>query len=95
MTTPKLACLVLAAGKGTRMRSDRPKVLHPLAGRPMVAHVLDALAPLDPDRVAVVVGPGMDAVAAAVAPHRTVVQERQLGTGDAVRAARPVLEDFD
>ncbi|HET8727854.1 MAG TPA: bifunctional UDP-N-acetylglucosamine diphosphorylase/glucosamine-1-phosphate N-acetyltransferase GlmU [Alphaproteobacteria bacterium] len=95
MTNPKLACLVLAAGKGTRMKSKLPKVLHPVAGRPMVRHVLDAVAPLDPDRIAVVVGPGMEAVAAAVAPHPTVVQERQLGTGDAVRAARPILDGFD
>ncbi len=95
MTSSKLACIILAAGKGTRMKSDLPKVLHPLAGRPMVRHVLEAVAPLKPDLVIVVVGPGMEAVAAAVAPHRTVIQERQLGTGDAVRAARPFLEGFD
>lgn len=98
MTRPPakpLACIVLAAGKGTRMKSDLPKVLHPVAGKPMVRHVLDAAAPLAPERVVVVVGPGMEAVAGAVAPHPAVVQERQLGTADAVLAARPALEGFE
>jgi bifunctional UDP-N-acetylglucosamine pyrophosphorylase / glucosamine-1-phosphate N-acetyltransferase len=80
-----LACIVLAAGKGTRMTSDRPKVLHRIANRSMVGHVLAAAAEL---------GPGMDNVAAEVAPHPVAVQVDQRGTGDAVMAARPVLEDF-
>jgi bifunctional UDP-N-acetylglucosamine pyrophosphorylase/glucosamine-1-phosphate N-acetyltransferase len=89
-----LACIVLAAGKGTRMRSDLPKVLHRVAGLPMVRHALDAAGALSPERVVVVVGPGMERVAREVAPHPTAVQERQLGTADAVRAARPALEGF-
>ncbi|HYD70817.1 bifunctional UDP-N-acetylglucosamine diphosphorylase/glucosamine-1-phosphate N-acetyltransferase GlmU [Azospirillum sp.] len=90
-----LACVILAAGKGTRMKSDLPKVLHRVAGRPMVGHVLAAVAELDPDHVVVVVGPGMDDVAAAVAPYPTAVQEQQRGTADAVRAAFGLLEGFN
>ena len=94
MTDPSLAAVVLAAGKGTRMHSDRPKVLHRVANRPMVLHVTAALAGLDPARIVVVVGQDMDAVAAAVAPHPTVVQDEPLGTGHAVLVARDALADF-
>jgi bifunctional UDP-N-acetylglucosamine pyrophosphorylase / glucosamine-1-phosphate N-acetyltransferase len=87
--------VLLAAGKGTRMRSDRPKVLHPLAGRPMLAHVLGTAAALAPERVVAVLAPGMDAVAAEVdrAPLPAVIvhQEPQLGTGHALLAARAHL----
>ncbi|MDJ0950374.1 MAG: bifunctional UDP-N-acetylglucosamine diphosphorylase/glucosamine-1-phosphate N-acetyltransferase GlmU [Alphaproteobacteria bacterium] len=89
------AAVILAAGKGTRMRSDLPKVLHPLAGQPMIGHVLAALGPLELGRTVVVVGPDMDDVAAAVAPHPTVVQPGQNGTGDAVKAARAALAGAD
>ncbi|MDE1146425.1 MAG: bifunctional UDP-N-acetylglucosamine diphosphorylase/glucosamine-1-phosphate N-acetyltransferase GlmU [Azospirillaceae bacterium] len=98
VSTPKsnaLACIVLAAGKGTRMKSDLPKVLHAIANEPMLAHVLRAAAALSPDRVIVVVGPGQEAVAKAAAPHASVLQANQLGTGDAVKAARAALGDFD
>lgn len=94
MTSRPLACIVLAAGKGTRMKSALPKVLHPIGGMPMLGHVLAAAAALGPERIVVVVGPGMDDVAKAASPHPTVVQQRQAGTGDAVAAARPLLEDF-
>jgi len=96
MTTDKLTVVVLAAGQGTRLKSARPKVLHEVAGKAMLDHVLDAVATLDPERIVVVLGPGMEAVAEAVRArgdnHRTVVQERRLGTGDAVASARPALE---
>jgi bifunctional UDP-N-acetylglucosamine pyrophosphorylase/glucosamine-1-phosphate N-acetyltransferase len=95
MTDRPLACVVLAAGKGTRMKSDLPKVLHPVAGQPMVRHVLAAAAALAPQRTVVVVGPGMDNVAAAVAPHPVAVQTEQRGTADAVRAALGALDGFD
>jgi bifunctional UDP-N-acetylglucosamine pyrophosphorylase/glucosamine-1-phosphate N-acetyltransferase len=94
MTDSRLAAVVLAAGKGIRMLSERPKVLHPVANRPMVAHVLQALSSLLPGRVVVVVGPAMESVAAAVAPHPTVVQAEPLGTGHAVLAARQALAGF-
>jgi bifunctional UDP-N-acetylglucosamine pyrophosphorylase / glucosamine-1-phosphate N-acetyltransferase len=94
MTDPRLAVLVLAAGQGTRMKSALPKVLHPIANRPMIAHVLAAAAALQPARVIVVIAPGMEAVAQAVAPAETVVQVAARGTGHAVAAARPALEGF-
>ena len=84
----QLTVVILAAGQGKRMYSDRPKVLHPLAGRPLVQHVVDAAAALDPAETIVVVGHGADQVRAGLAdaPVRLAEQARQLGTGDAVAA---------
>jgi bifunctional UDP-N-acetylglucosamine pyrophosphorylase/glucosamine-1-phosphate N-acetyltransferase len=95
MADRPLAVVVLAAGKGTRMRSDLPKVLHKIAGRPMVGHVIAVAEGLGADPIIVVIAPGMDDVAKAVAPHVTAVQSEQRGTGDAVKAARPQLSGFD
>jgi bifunctional UDP-N-acetylglucosamine pyrophosphorylase/glucosamine-1-phosphate N-acetyltransferase len=84
------AVAILAAGKGTRMRSDLPKVLHELAGRPLVDHVIDlALGLARPHDIVVVVGHGADAVGAHVRDRGVgaVLQEPQLGTGDALRVA--------
>lgn len=86
-----IAVVVLAAGAGTRMKSALPKVLHPLANRPMLRHVLDNVAALKPARVVGVVAPGARDVVAAFAPHATVVQKKPLGTGDAARAALGAL----
>ncbi len=91
--------IVLAAGEGTRMHSVIPKVLHPLAGRPLVEHVVRAAAGLAPEHLIVVIGHGRDAVdthlrtvAAALGREvRTAVQAQQHGTGDAVRAALGTL----
>ncbi len=102
MTSDKLAVVILAAGQGTRLESARPKVLHEVAGKSMLDHVLDAAATLAPERIVVVLGPGMEAVAEAArargdnlqTPVRTVVQERRLGTGDAVASARPALAGY-
>lgn len=94
MANSQLAVIVLAAGMGTRMKSDLPKVMHPLAGRPMVQHLMETVSGLNPDKVVVVVGPGMDQVARAVAPAQTVVQTERLGTGHAVMQAHAALEDF-
>ncbi len=92
MAEAKTAAVVLAAGKGTRMRSARPKVLHPLAGRSMIAHVLASVAPLGCTPIVVVLAPGMEAVASEVAPHATVLQDPPLGTGHAVLAAKVALD---
>ncbi len=90
-----LACIVMAGGKGTRMRSATPKVLHPIWGRPLVGWVLAAVRDAGAERVVVVVPPdAADAVGAAVGDAETVVQEAQLGTGDAVRVAMPALAGF-
>lgn len=86
--------VILAAGMGKRMRSALPKVLHPLAGEPLLAHVLDTARALAPSRLVVVVGHGADEVRAAVgAPDvQFAEQEQQLGTGHAVRQALPLLD---
>ncbi|MBO6560629.1 MAG: bifunctional UDP-N-acetylglucosamine diphosphorylase/glucosamine-1-phosphate N-acetyltransferase GlmU [Nisaea sp.] len=89
-----VAVVVLAAGKGTRMKSDLPKVLHTVAGRPMLHHVLAATEPLQPARRVVVLSPGQEAVAASIAPIPTAIQHPPRGTGDAVRAAKAELEGF-
>ncbi len=78
--------IVLAAGLGTRMKSSLPKVLHPLGGRPMLAHLLESAGSVF-DRIVVVTGPGMEAVARVAAPHETVVQEERRGTAHAALAA--------
>ena len=96
LPTPPLAIVVIAAGKGTRMRSPLAKVLHPLAGRPLLAHVLDVAVALAPQHLIVVVGHQAKAVRQVCAPYGAicVVQEPQLGTGHAVAQAEPVLADF-
>ena len=92
------ALIILAAGKGTRMKSDLPKVLHPLAGMPMLAHAMRAGATLSPDRTIIVAGHGGEAVARAaraVDPAAQIaLQPQQRGTGDAVARAAPLLEGF-
>ncbi|MBC6406282.1 MAG: bifunctional UDP-N-acetylglucosamine diphosphorylase/glucosamine-1-phosphate N-acetyltransferase GlmU [Rhodospirillales bacterium] len=88
-----LAIVILAAGQGTRMQSALPKVLHPIAGRPMIAQVLAVAERLAPAKIVTVVAPGMDRVTAAVAPHPTAVQTRPLGTAHALLAAAEVLAD--
>jgi len=88
-----LDVIVLAAGQGKRMRSQLPKVLHPLAGRPLLAHVLDTARALAPRRTVVVHGHGAEQVRAGFAGQELdwVLQAEQLGTGHAVREALPRL----
>ena len=93
MTKTKTAAVILSAGLGTRMKSATPKVLHPLAGRPMLLHLLETLAPLGLEPLVVVVGDGMDDVAETAKPHPIAVQKPALGTGHAVLAARQTLAD--
>lgn len=76
------------------MQSKKPKVMHQLLGLPMINWLLNTVEDLSPERVIVVIGKGMDDVAAAVAPHSTVIQEKQQGTGDALNSAVPALEGF-
>src|SRR5690606_2080512 len=91
-----LAVVILAAGKGTRMKSALPKVLHPLAGKPMLGHVVDAARALDAARITVVYGHGGEAVPQAIAGDdlEWALQAEQLGTGHAVAQAMPnITED--
>ena len=95
----QVSLIVLAAGMGTRMNSDLPKVLHPLAGVPMLHHALAAGRALEPSRVVVVTGFGAEAVAKSALDFdeaiQTVVQEPQLGTAHAVAQAAPVLAEAE
>jgi bifunctional UDP-N-acetylglucosamine pyrophosphorylase/glucosamine-1-phosphate N-acetyltransferase len=89
-----LTTIILAAGKGTRMKSDLPKVLHPLAGKPMISHVLDTAGQLSPERICVVYGHGGEALPQSLDRGDLVwvLQEPQLGTGHAVQQAVPHLD---
>ncbi len=90
-----LNVVILAAGKGTRMHSDKPKVLHQLAGKALVQHVLDCAHRLDPQRICVIYGHGGDAVPNALqrTDAQCVLQSPQLGTGHAVQQAVPHLAE--
>ncbi|MEQ1548126.1 MAG: bifunctional UDP-N-acetylglucosamine diphosphorylase/glucosamine-1-phosphate N-acetyltransferase GlmU [Chakrabartia sp.] len=91
-----IAAIILAAGKGTRMKSDLHKVLHPIAGRPMLMHLMDAVDALNPTRKVVVVGSGKEQLAAALGGTADLaVQEPQHGTGHAVQMAQDALTGFD
>ena len=92
-----LSAIILAAGKGTRMKSDLHKVLHPIAGRPMLLHLIAAVAALKAERTVVVTGAGRAQVEAAVSPLgiATALQAEQLGTGHAVAQAEAALAGFD
>jgi bifunctional UDP-N-acetylglucosamine pyrophosphorylase/glucosamine-1-phosphate N-acetyltransferase len=88
------AAIILAAGLGTRMRSTRPKVMHPLAGRPMIRHLLSACEARF-GRIVVVVGPDMPDLEKTVAPHGVAVQRERLGTGHAALQSAPLLGGHD
>ena len=94
-----LAIVILAAGKGTRMKSELAKVLHTLCDKPLVAWALETVLALQPDRTLVVVGHQAEAVEAAVNASfpniEFVLQSEMLGTGDAVRRAAPALQNFE
>lgn len=91
------AVVILAAGKGTRMRSDLHKVMHPIAGRPMLEHVLAGVSELGPERTVVVIGNGREQLEPLVQIYggSIAVQEPQLGTGHAVRQAQAALAGFE
>jgi bifunctional UDP-N-acetylglucosamine pyrophosphorylase / glucosamine-1-phosphate N-acetyltransferase len=97
MTARPFATVILAAGKGTRMKSDLHKVLHPLAGRPMLEHLFASVEALGPARQVVVVGSGREQLEPVVARHggQVVVQDPQHGTAHAVQQAEGALAGFD
>ncbi len=89
----EFGAIVLAAGKGTRMNSELPKVLHPVLGRPMILYIMDALGKLGIDRPVVILGFGAEKVRAALGETpRYALQAEQLGSGHAVQCAREVAE---
>ena len=97
MSKRPVAAVILAAGKGTRMKSDLHKVLHPIAGKSMLMHLLDSVEALGPMRKVVIVGSGKEQLETAVAGTgcAIAVQEPQLGTGHAVQQAEVALSGFD
>lgn len=94
-TNSALAIIVLAAGKGSRMKSNLPKVLHKIAGRPMIEWLIETAESLKPEKLIVVGAPDMEGLAEAVSPYPVVIQEQQRGTADAVKPALGQLKDFD
>jgi bifunctional UDP-N-acetylglucosamine pyrophosphorylase/glucosamine-1-phosphate N-acetyltransferase len=96
MTNP-FAAVILAAGKGTRMKSDLHKVLHPIAGRPMLEHLFASVKTLGPERQVVVIGSGREQLEPVVTVHggSIAVQDPQLGTGHAVQQAEAGLQGFE
>src|SRR6478672_9052830 len=97
MTKPDFAVVILAAGQGTRMRSDTHKVLHPIAGKAMLLHLLDTVDAMGAARRVVVVGKGREQVEAALGERgvATALQSEQKGTAHAVQMAADALEGFD
>src|SRR6478735_2028533 len=97
MTQSKFSVVILAAGQGTRMRSDTHKVLHPIAGRAMLLHLLDTVNAMGAERQVVVVGKGREQIEAALAGRgaTTAIQSEQKGTGHAVQMAEDALADFE
>jgi bifunctional UDP-N-acetylglucosamine pyrophosphorylase / glucosamine-1-phosphate N-acetyltransferase len=97
MNQSKFSVVILAAGQGTRMRSDTHKVLHPIAGKPMLLHLLATVEAMGADRRVVVVGKGREQLEAALHGHgvATALQSEQKGTGHAVQMAEQALAGFD
>lgn len=93
--TEKTAFIILGAGKGVRMVSDLPKVMHAVGGEPMIMHLVHTAETFKPEKIVCVIGPGMDMIKETVAPHKTAVQEKPLGTGSAALAAAAELEGFE
>ena len=87
-----LSIIILAAGKGTRMKSAKPKVMHEIGGLPVISHVIKTAEKLKPQKIVVVVATGMNDIAQIVKPHVTAIQKSQNGTGDAVKSALPALK---
>lgn len=91
----QLSVVILAAGKGTRMYSDLPKVLHPIAGKPMVKHVIDTAKQLSAKQIHLIYGHGGDLLQQRLSaePVNWVLQAEQLGTGHAMQQAAPFFAD--
>lgn len=96
MTESALAIVILAAGKGSRMKSNMPKVLHKVAGLPMLGHVIKTAEALSPQKIVIVAAPDhVETFRPYTGAHEIVVQDQQLGTGHAVRCAESALKNFN
>lgn len=94
MSKNQLAIVILAAGQGTRMKSVKPKVMHELAGLPMIKWLIKTAEKLSPQKIIVVAGPGMPELQQAAKPHASVIQKMRDGTAGALRMALPELKNF-
>ena len=94
MSKQSLAVVILAAGQGTRMKSAKPKVMHELAGLPMISWLIKTVENLGAQKIIVVVGPNMPELQAVANPHTSVIQKVRDGTAGALRVAMPVLKGF-
>ena len=92
--TKPLVAVILAAGKGTRMQSELPKVLHPVNGKPMLQWVVDAVRTANADRIILVIGHGSEEVRMNFLDCEYAIQEPQLGTGHAVMCCEELLQNF-
>jgi len=95
MSKDKVAAIILGAGKGKRMNADIPKVMMPVCGKPMIRHILNTLEQVGVDEIVVVIAPDGDLVKKEVAPYKTAVQEKPLGTGHAALSANAALKGFE
>ena len=91
----QVAAVILGAGKGSRMNSDLPKVMMPVCGISMVKRIVNTLEDMGVDQIVTVVAPDGDMVKQEVTPHKTCVQDQQLGTGHAVMSAKTILNGFE
>ena len=91
----KIAAVILGAGKGTRMKSDLPKVMMPVCGKSMIKHIIDTLEEMKVDEIVTVISPDGEMVKKEVAPYKTCIQDKQLGTGHAVKCSEELLKGFD
>lgn len=94
MTEDKVAAIILGAGKGTRMNADIPKVMMPVCGKPMIRHIINNLESAGITEIVTVIAPDGQMVKDEVAPYKTAVQTKQLGTGHAVLSAKEALNGF-
>ena len=90
-----MAAIILGAGKGTRMKSELPKVMMQVAGKPMIRHIIDTLEDMEVKDIVTIISKDGELVKKETTPYKTAVQEEQLGTGHAVSCARECLEGFD
>lgn len=95
MMNENIGAIILGAGKGTRMKSDLPKVMMSVNGKPMIRHIIDTLEDMGVREIVTVISKDGELVKNEVKPYKTVVQEEQLGTGHAVNCAKEVLRGFD
>lgn len=95
MTHKPIAAIILGAGKGTRMKSDLPKVMMPVAGKPMIKHIIETLESMNVEQIVTIISAEGEMVKQTVAPYAVAVQKEQLGTGHAVNCAKEVMQHFD